>query len=84
MTIIDELRTLNGSGRIKQKQETKHADMEKESPRRKNWKIRVGVMCNEGIKDHGFGLERSEMVGNSCLEDLEGRMRARRMLKLVP
>ena len=27
---------------------------------------------------------RSEMVVNSCLEDLEGRMRLKRMWKLVP
>ena len=27
---------------------------------------------------------RSEMVVNSCLEDLEGRMRLKRMWKLIP
>ena len=49
--------TLNESGRNKQKQDAKHAFMEKETARRKNWKIRRDLGgVNEGRKDHVFGL----------------------------
>ena len=49
--------TLNGSGRKRQKQDGKHARMEKEAPRKKNWNIRIDIGgVHEGIKDNGLGL----------------------------
>ena len=49
--------TMNGSGRNRQKQNVKHTCMEKETPRRKNWKIRRDLDgVNKGRKGHGFGL----------------------------
>ena len=48
--------TLNGSGHNSQKQEAKHTCLEKETPRRKNWKMRRDLgWVNEGTKDHGLG-----------------------------
>ena len=49
--------TLNGLGRNSQKQDAKHACIEKETPRRKKWKNRRDLGgVNEGRKDHGYGL----------------------------
>ena len=48
----------------------------------KTGKLKGGrILVNEESKDHGFG---SEMVVNGCFEDFEGRMRLKRMWKLVP
>ena len=46
-----------GLGYNGQKQDVKYACMEKETPRRRNWKIRRDLGgINEGRKDHGFGF----------------------------
>ena len=59
----------------------------KGNPRRKNWKFgrrRDSGGVNEGTEDQGLYWGRSVMVLNSCLEDLEGRMRLKWMFNLVP
>jgi len=48
--------------------------------RRKNWKIRWDSRKRITVLVWG----RSEIVVNGCLEDLEGRMRLKRMWKLIP
>ena len=83
---------LNGSGCNRQKQDTKYACMgwtkwaQKETLRRENWKIgswRVLRVLTRVEKIMAYDWGWPEMVDNSCLEDLEGRMRLKRMWKSI-
>ena len=49
------------------------------------WKGSVSFgRVNEGRKDHEYGWGFSEVVVNSHLEALEGRVRLNRLRKLIP